>query len=408
MKKLSTRLLAMLLCVLMCVSLLPAAALAADVPETVRENSAADNALVTNGKPKITTQPKSQSVMQGKTITLKVAATGGSLKYQWYYRKSASGSWTKMSGKTSASLKLTVGRYNGYQYRCKVSNKYGTVTSKAATLKVNYVKYRALLIGQTYKTTSATTLVGDVDVSYMNSALTDSSVKGPKGGKWEVTPLVDKSRDQIQSAITSTFAKADSNDVSLFYFSGHGDPESTGAYAGAICSVEGSSIGFIQLSELAGWLKKIPGKVVVFIDSCGSGAAIHKNGTVTDNAAANAAADRFNQAVINAFAAVDETIIDGTVSNTGEFRTSKFYVLTASDYQEESLAGDVSLFTYYAAYGLFGYADMTKYGGNGNNYVTLYEMYRFIKKFEVDDSGTHLQHVQMYPAKSEYKLTKVS
>lgn len=406
MKKLSTRILAMVMCVLMCASLLPLSALAATAPETVRESPAVFNSIISNGKPKITTQPKSQSVKQGASVTFKVSATGGSLKYQWYYRKSSSGSWTKMAGKTSATLKITAQRYNGYQYRCRVSNKSGYVNSKAATLKVNYVKYRALLIGQTYETTSASTLVGDRDVALLSAALTDSSVKGPKGGKWEVKSLVDQSKSQIQSAIKSTFAKADSNDVSLFYFSGHGDPESTGAYAGAICSVEGTDIGFIQLSELAGWLKKIPGKVVVFIDSCGSGAAIYANGQLMSRAAA---ADRFNRAVINAFAAVDETVVDETVANTGEFRTSKFYVLTASDYHETSLVvsvqdfGNISLFTYLASFGLYKWADDTSEQGNGDGYVTLFELYKFINKHEGSS-----QHVQMYPSKSTYKLTKIS
>ena len=58
MKKYSTRILAMLMCVLMCVSLLPLTALAAAAPEVVRESAGEKVSVVSNGKPKITTQPK--------------------------------------------------------------------------------------------------------------------------------------------------------------------------------------------------------------------------------------------------------------------------------------------------------------------------------------------------------------
>ena len=397
MKKRYIRALAMLLCVLMCVTLAPVEAFAYSdgAEEVVTENA------VSNGKVKITSQPKSQTVNAGEKATFKVKATGKNLKYQWYYRKNSSSSWKKVSGGTKATLKVSAKGKNGYQYRCRVSSGAKKVYSKVAKLKVSNVKYRALLVGQTYATTTTTTLVGDADVALLEEALTE--VKGAKGSKWTVTSKTDLSRNAIKSAIETTFKGADDDDVSLFYFSGHGDPYSTGADAGAICSVEGSDIGFIRLSELAGWLKKVPGKVVVFIDSCGSGAAIYGNSAYSANAA-----DRFNRAVINAFAAVNENIDDNDADNTGEFRTSKFYVLTASAYQEESLAYSYSLFTYYAAYGLYYYADDQTEGGNGDGYVTLNELYNFIWKWEKDDTGTHLQHVQIYPVGSTFKLTKVS
>lgn len=407
MKKYSTRILAMLMCVLMCVSLLPLTALAAAAPEVVRENSGEKVSVVSNGKPKITSQPKSKSVMQGKTVTFKVSATGGSLKYQWYYRKSASGSWTKMSGKTSASLKITAKRYDGYQYRCKVSNKSGSVTSKAATLTVNYVQYRALLIGQSYSSTSLQELYGSQDLSYMRDLL--NKVSGPKGGKYDYWYGEDVSYSGIKYGIDEFLCQADSNDVSLFYFSGHGDSSSYDSYAGALCTVEDSSYSLLQLNTLASWLKTVPGKVIVLIDSCGSGAAVAANGRLVSGAAA---ADRFNQAVINAFAAVDETINEpGAVSNTGELRTSKFVVLTSSAYHENSgytsdYNGDpVSHFTYWLWYGAVPYGNRKMDAdANGNHIVTITELYKFIKKYDSYDANT--QHVKMYASSASYPMFK--
>ncbi len=91
-------------------------------------------------KPTITTQPASKTVSAGTTVKFTVKASGGALKYQWYYRTSSSGSWTKCTGTGAATATLTVEAKafrNGYQYRCRVSNAAGYKYSSAATLTVH-------------------------------------------------------------------------------------------------------------------------------------------------------------------------------------------------------------------------------------------------------------------------------
>jgi hypothetical protein len=94
--------------------------------------------LTVVAKPVITTQPKSTSVLEGKVATLTVKASGTGLTYQWYYRTSSSGTWTKVSSNgTSATYNLTAAaRHNGYQYRCLVKNAAGSVYSSVVTLTV--------------------------------------------------------------------------------------------------------------------------------------------------------------------------------------------------------------------------------------------------------------------------------
>lgn len=415
MKKNTAKLLALLLSLVLFVTMTPLTALASFVPadETVCHSASADeNAVVSNGKPRITAQPKSRSVMQGAKITLKVTAKGSGLKYQWYYRKNSRSKWTKVSGGTKATLKITVGRNNGCQYRCRVSNRSGAVNSKAATLKVNYITYRALLVGQIYEGVSGLEpLIGDVDCSYMYDLL--AKVKGPEGGAYSVAYYKDLSRYGIHEAIAETFAGADSNDVSLFYFTGHGDDYAsyTDPDAGALCTVEGSDYGLLQLQDLAGWLKAVPGKVIVFIDSCGSGAAVYGNG-LTANAQKRAAG--FNQAVVNAFAAADVTIAaaDGTVSNAGEFRQTKFIVLTSSRYRQSSGyttgydGGAVSHFTYWLWYGAVPYGSRQMDADTNRDHIlTLKELYTYIKRY--DSYDYYIQNVQVYPsATSTYRLFK--
>ena len=67
-------------------------------------SSAATLTVVSMLKPKITTQPKDITTLTGNTVTFKVAATGGSLSYQWYYLSGPDATWVKCSGGTGARL----------------------------------------------------------------------------------------------------------------------------------------------------------------------------------------------------------------------------------------------------------------------------------------------------------------
>ena len=90
-------------------------------------------------KPAITTQPASKTAAAGTTVKFTVAATGGNLTYQWYYRVSSTGTWTKCSGTgyNTATLSVEAKAYrSGYQYRCLVKNTAGEVYTNAVTLTV--------------------------------------------------------------------------------------------------------------------------------------------------------------------------------------------------------------------------------------------------------------------------------
>lgn len=82
--------------------------------------------------PSITSQPASQSVPAGQTVTFSVAATGTQpLGYQWQRGT------TNISGATSSSYGfVATSADDGATFRALVSNQYGSVTSNAATLTV--------------------------------------------------------------------------------------------------------------------------------------------------------------------------------------------------------------------------------------------------------------------------------
>ena len=86
---------------------------------------------------KITTQPKSVTVKNGKTAKVTIKAVGDGLKYTWYYLKPGATKYTKASATgASYSVKMAAAWKNAKVY-CVISDKYGnTVQSKTATLKM--------------------------------------------------------------------------------------------------------------------------------------------------------------------------------------------------------------------------------------------------------------------------------
>ena len=89
----------------------------------------------------ITVQPAPASVAVGGKASFSCAASGTGLKYQWQYREAGSSQWknTSLSGATTSTLSFAVpsGGFNGRQYRCVVTDRYGkTATTSAAALTV--------------------------------------------------------------------------------------------------------------------------------------------------------------------------------------------------------------------------------------------------------------------------------
>ena len=350
---------------------------------------------------KVTLNKKTATVKVGKTLQLKATLPSKTASNQltWSSDKPKVAKVDE-NGKVTAvapgTATITVKTFNGKKATCKVS-----VT----------VTYRALLIGQeNFSDDYCPRNRGDVKL--MTNML--NSVKGLYGGSFTITKKYDQSRSQVLSAISSAFAGATADDVSLFFIASHGVSNEYGYYAGALAMCPE---GILPLPELAEALKAVPGKVIVLIESCGSGAAVYGNGK---SASAESAAVAFDQAVVNAFAEADPGIevevlpgnvaSDGLVKNTGEFRQeNKFYVLTASRHLEDSWgAQNWNFFTKWLTDGIATKGKMPA-DANKNGQTTLNELYKYISK--VGDNypfyysySYYYQHVQVYPANSNYVL----
>lgn len=327
-------------------------------------------------------------------------------------RVSATGKVTAVGVGTAT---ITAETYNGRTAACVVN----------VEPDPDAADYRALLIGEE-------NFSYDVcrrnrgDVLHMEHML--GTVSGLSGGRYSVTKKYDLSAKQVLSAIKTTFADADENDVSLFFIATHGDVDLTGEYAGMLAMAPS---GNLLLKDLASALQAVPGKVIVILESCGSGAAVYANNSSggSDRKAMfetfKKRSEAFDAAAIRAFANADTGVrvrygasdSGDTRANTGEFRVeNKFYVLTASRYQELSWGNEAedadrayNYFTLWLVQGI-GVSGAMPADANNNGQTTLNELYRYISDigddfpFTPSSGEVYYQHVQVYPNDSDYVL----
>ena len=128
---------ALALCLVL--ALLPAASLAVDdVDVTEPEEDTALVAMETADAPVITSQPTEQNAAAGSTVTFSVTATGAE-SYQWQFSKNNGTTWannTAAGCRTDTFSFTAKANYNGWQYRCIVTNSAGSTASDAAQLTV--------------------------------------------------------------------------------------------------------------------------------------------------------------------------------------------------------------------------------------------------------------------------------
>jgi len=201
---------------------------------------------------------------------------------------------------------------------------------------------------------------------------------------YNVTTMYDRSASEIVSDVNAAFSGATSDSISLFYYSGHGVGSASTQMVGALCGVDGS---YLTTAQLADTLANVPGKVVVILDSCYSGAAITEMNSAGGSKQVDL--DDVNQQIIDVFAAHDPGLETGVSANAGELRQSKFYVITASSAYETSQSvgyGDIwgGLFTREFLEGLGCEFPSGSYSGsmpadNGDLLVTLGEAYAYAR-----------------------------
>ena len=114
---------------------------------TVEQGGTLEGSVNGSTPPTISGQPTAQTVTEGSTATFTVTSSAGedgntnTLTYQWQQSTDSGGTWTDISGATSASYttEATTTSMSGDQYRCVVTGAASrvSVVSSAAALTVN-------------------------------------------------------------------------------------------------------------------------------------------------------------------------------------------------------------------------------------------------------------------------------
>lgn len=381
---------------------------------------------------------------QENSVRISWAATEGANKYDVYISTTPGGT-PKANGRVSNAYgyhnSAVLGRTYYYRVRPVRIFSNGDVSVGDWSDELAYTHqeavgtYRALLIGNTY-TGESNELPGcENDVDGMRTMLGCMTAT-----PYSVTVKKNIRAEEILSSISSTFGNASYNDVSLFYYSGHG-ANSLGA-DGNPTSYHAALVGtfqtYVSIARLKTELDKIPGKKVIIIDACHSGQFIARDGAVTQ-----VSSSAFNSQVVNLFA--NENQLSGDVSRTAvvlaadgsellseeapafidragdtNFAKSGYYVITACRSEEKSVStgydsnGDgkidryFGLFTYGLCYGngwnLARNAAISSLNAdlNKDSKVTLYEAYVYAKVMA--QSHNPNQTAQIWPENSAFVL----
>lgn len=100
--------------------------------------------------PTIHTQPQSASVKAGEHAVFTITASGSGVNFRWQVDKNDGNGFVDIAGADTTGYKIDITdvTYNGYKYRCVLSNSAGEVTTDIATLtvteKVTTIDYEIL------------------------------------------------------------------------------------------------------------------------------------------------------------------------------------------------------------------------------------------------------------------------
>lgn len=209
---------------------------------------------------------------------------------------------------------------------------------------------------------------------------------------WQITVKKDLTGVQIGEAIEDAFRGAAAEDTCLFFYTGHGndDPDlRPGALLGIGYDAENGVVDALEGQQLAEILDRTcPGKVIVILDSCGSGSLIYE-GDGSPNAFVRGAAAAFSGRGGRLY------------SNTGELLGSKFTVLAAAEHGDYGWIGPVSsrvnasLFCYSLIRALGCSFPAGAYSGtmpadtDGDNRLTLEEVFRGANRYLNEYKAAH-------------------
>jgi len=330
------------------------------------------------------------------------------------------------SDSSSANVSLTACNYSSSDPACATVSNSGTITAVSDGSAIITISYTEDVVT---KTTLAEITVGTVtqnEVVYRALCVgvgdyilgNDNDLNAPAYDVDRIRQILQQCRfgtsnttfsnigylkdwqatkSNILQSISSTFSGADSNDISYFYFSGHGSRLGNTSY---ICPADITSFtdSAISVNELETALSAIPGTKVVFLDSCYSGGFIGKS--IDETIVSKENLESFNDEVINVFS---------QAQTKGLLTTNQYKVLVSCHYYQlcwEILPEEGDPFGVFtmALYDGCNYSDNYPADTNMDIKISLQEAYLYVKDWVF--SYRISQDVQVYPNNSTFTIVE--
>ena len=209
----------------------------------------------------------------------------------------------------------------------------------------------------------------------------------------------DATKENILQGINSHFYGADNNDISCFYFAGHGARSGNISY---LCpyDFDGYTSTAISISELETYLNNAPGIKVVFLDCCAAGGFINKANS--ENKFSDDEYVNFNNDVINIFSTANSKYL--TDSN-------QYRVLTAVRRDEIAHSNEFTLYPYMlftealcqgCGYDYYTYPYWAD--NNGDRKISLQEACTYSQYWLDNEFPSKVQNVQIFPEGSNFPI----
>ncbi len=235
--------------------------------------------------------------------------------------------------------------------------------------------------------------------------------------------LVDRNKDLGFFGITgvlnhmATNSSIGEDDVTVFFYSGHGAGSSNQNERGALCATDGD---IVTVDQVQSYLDRVPGTVVVILDSCLSGQYITAKSP--SPAKRLAAAKAFNSAWVSKLASSKATNFSSKALTTSSVK-SKYKILTASESLEYSSgSADTTGFGWFTKWVATGIgrvpnletgsstAGNLEADANNDKVVSLKELYNYVSVNLPTDTEyawwdpIGQQHTQVWPANDNFPV----
>jgi predicted secreted protein len=179
-------------------------------------------------RPVVTTNPNSQSILIGNTVTFTAAASGNPMPtVQWELSTNGGATFSDINGATNTTYSFTAAAgETGNEYKAIFTNSQGSATSNAATLTVTGVRpvvttnptSQSVLVGDTATFTAAASGNPTPTVQWQLSSdggRTFTNIKRANNTTYNFTPDADQTGDEYQAVFTNSQGSATTTAATL-------------------------------------------------------------------------------------------------------------------------------------------------------------------------------------------------